>query len=191
MIKGSGVRGVLFAAVFVGIVAIAGAAAFVQPRSGEVHGPFLTGSGYQDIRIITDNASQYLPNGYREVQVSLSSMKNNTEIVLGSVTFTYYVPSTNPRPGVEVDYLCDSFFAARLPNGSQFLLDYCSPYGGAQRSATMTTTVQTGNTTGIEMYNVGTPWSEWELSRGTTPTVGVHVQGTGNNITYVGLVVGG
>lgn len=130
MIGGSGTKGVLFAAALVGVVALAAVAAVLQPRTDAVHGPFLSGAGYQDAFIITNNASQYLPNGYREMQVNLGSMKNETEIVLGSVTFTYYVPSTNPRPGVFVDYICDSFLAARLPNGSQFLLDYCSPTPG-------------------------------------------------------------
>lgn len=54
----------------------------------------------------------------------------------------------------------------------------------------MTTTVRTGNTTGTELITVAATWSEWELSRNTTPPVGVHVQGTGNNVTLEAPVVG-
>ncbi|HEV2120504.1 MAG TPA: hypothetical protein VGS11_10455 [Candidatus Bathyarchaeia archaeon] len=183
--------GIVSASVAVGIIILAAIGTGVlstqlQTGTRVVHGSFLPYGNF----ISTNNTSNYLPNGYHEVQVNLSTLKNETEITLGSVSFTYYVPSTNPRAGVEVSYACDSFFAVRLPNGSQLLLEHCSTFGGAQRSVTMTTTVKTGNHTGIEFYKVATSWNEFELTRNTTPIVGLHMKGTGDNVTFVGLIVG-
>jgi hypothetical protein len=177
-----------------GVIVFAGfAVIFFSPASSsattEIRGSFISGGSWQGDHIVTNNASQYFPNGYQEAQVNLSPMRNGSVVALGSVKFVYFVPSTNPRPGVEVDYLCDSFFLVVLPNGSQFLLDHCTPFGSATRITTMTTTVQTGNGVGIELSTSGVPWSEWELSNNITPRVGIQVQGSGDNVTSVELAV--
>jgi hypothetical protein len=92
MIKGSGVRGGLFAAVFGGIIALATTAVFMQPRTGAVHGPFLSGGpATRTSGSSPTTPPNTSPSGYREVQVSLGSTPTVGVRVQGSGNNLTYV----------------------------------------------------------------------------------------------------
>ncbi len=88
-----------------------------------------------------------------------------------------------------MDYICPSFFHALFSNGSEFTLDYCTPMSQANRTTYVTTAITTGGSIANEVQTSPIPWSMWELSRNAAPRVGIRVEGVGNEITLIELIV--
>jgi len=152
----------------------------------------VTNRTFYDDYIVTSNASQYLPNGYYSQGVNITHLRSGNVIKLGSLSFRFEVPPTETRSGgviTMIDYICPSFFHAVFSNGSEFTLEYCTPMDQANRTDYVTTSVTTASSTVNEIHSTGIQWSKWELSRNTTPRVGIHVEGVGDQVTFLELVV--
>lgn len=165
---------------------------------------------FLDDYAITNDSSNYFPNGYYSYELNFTSayyggfdgLTNGQVINLADVKFTYHIPSgstsflttingENETEFEEIDYFCGSFFNVTMPSGSSFLLDYCTPHNDAVTAVTTTilTTTVTENPPGYTSYTLPIPWSMWEIKKNVSPAFGIHIAGNGNNVSLIELAV--
>jgi hypothetical protein len=149
--------------------------------------------------IVTSDASGYFPNGYHAHVLNFSSTHSGDVIVMGNVSFLYVTPTnletrtmtvgstgaTTKVVVVTADYQCGTsmgqqrFFYAQMLNGGSgnaIKLDFCL-------------VLNTAIAQGAYQGGVAHPWALWQLSTGTNPTVGVHMAGSGEDVSLVELCV--
>ena len=175
----------------VGIIAGGVSVLMIIQPGARLGSPDITGSTIWNDTLVTQNKSQDFPAGYYSEAVDVSRLTNGEVIDLAGVPFNFVIPPTTITSGtqtIEVDYTCSSYFYATISNGSVLVLDTCSQHA-ATRTTYVTTTTTTGGGTGFEVQGYPASWGVWELSKGTVPIVGVHLEGVGDRITLTELVV--
>lgn len=166
---------------------------------------------FADIYAITNDSSNYFPNGYYSYALNFTSNYGEVEftnlisgenISLAGVKFTYSIPPStstfvttiNGQVETEyesIDYICGSFFnvTMRQESAPSFLLNYCTPRGNAATVATTTSHSLTAGQNATVYYTYPIPWSMWEIYKNSTPTVGIYVSGNGSTVQSIELVV--
>ena len=146
----------------------------------------------QSTDLVTD-PTPYFPAGYDSKTVNFSNASNGDLITAGKIDFRLVIPSnietrTTTIGGskttitITADYQCGIsfgrriFFDALFSNNVTVRLDYCLILNNAIQVM-------------LHTHNMSAAWSLWQISLNTSPTVALHMMGSGERVTLVELII--